>query len=314
MSIKQKILLVISIFMFLYIGRIAGIFFTRTFFDLELEEITDLQLEQDLSLDDDAEIIFEPQDISTEERIRVLVVNVNTANIRENRGTTSEIIKRVNRGDYLMPLDFFRSWWRVRLPDGTIGWIFRDLTAYRRLPVEKWKEYFDEDLFKELDKEKEDNIIHNLSENYINVVVNLDILNVRLSYSTAYQVIGRIYKNDVLSLVGFSNNWAKVILNNGMEGWVFSDYLKIAKKDNETGELLLLNFTDNNIRRLTFATGQVKYSNTSIRSGAGNQYSSLSFINREAIFQIIAEYNEFYFIYFDDIMGWIHEDFITIIK
>lgn len=57
------------------------------------------------------------------------VVNVNTANVRSYAGTQFPVIARMERGARLPVTGIAGDWVRVRLYNGRIGWIFRDIVT-----------------------------------------------------------------------------------------------------------------------------------------------------------------------------------------
>jgi len=62
-----------------------------------------------------------------EKSIKKLRVTVRVANIRNGPGTKFKIIANVREGMFLEQLDESGSWFKVRLPDGKIGWIYTKL-------------------------------------------------------------------------------------------------------------------------------------------------------------------------------------------
>ncbi|KHO61731.1 copper amine oxidase [Thermoanaerobacter sp. YS13] len=58
-----------------------------------------------------------------------LMVNADVVNIRTGPGTQYDIITQVNNGDILSVIDKSGDWYKVKLQDGTIGWIAGWLTT-----------------------------------------------------------------------------------------------------------------------------------------------------------------------------------------
>jgi len=62
-----------------------------------------------------------------EKSIKTLQVAVRMANIRNGPGTKFRIITHVREGMLLEQLDKTGGWFKVRLPNGKIGWIYTKL-------------------------------------------------------------------------------------------------------------------------------------------------------------------------------------------
>lgn len=55
----------------------------------------------------------------------ILILDTPTGylNVRENAGTGSKIVGKINPGDTFTPLDEQNGWYEIKLSDGTVGWI-----------------------------------------------------------------------------------------------------------------------------------------------------------------------------------------------
>lgn len=62
-------------------------------------------------------------------------VRAEGANLREGPGARFPVLGRLKRGEAVQLLDERGEWSNVRAPDGTEGWVFRDLLTEPRVPI-----------------------------------------------------------------------------------------------------------------------------------------------------------------------------------
>lgn len=116
-----------------------------------------------------------------------LVATGDYVNIRKGPGTQYGIITQVNKNTLLNVLDKSGDWYKVKLQNGTIGWIAGWLTATPLLS---------------------------------SIKVNANDVNIRKGPGTNYGIITQAKKDTALSVLDKSGNWYKVKLPNGTTGWI----------------------------------------------------------------------------------------------
>lgn len=124
---------------------------------------------------------------STQNLPSYLVTTGDYVNIRKGPGTQYGIITQVNKNTLLNVLDKSGDWYKVKLQNGTVGWIAGWLTA-TPLPS--------------------------------SIKVNANDVNIRKGPGTNYGIITQAKKGTVLSVLGKSGDWYKVKLPNGTTGWI----------------------------------------------------------------------------------------------
>lgn len=56
-------------------------------------------------------------------------------------------------------------------------------------------------------------------------VVNVAVLNLRSKPTTSSSILGKLYKNETLTIISESNGWCNVVTSKGVKGYVFSTYV-----------------------------------------------------------------------------------------
>lgn len=67
------------------------------------------------------------KEIPEELIVKELTVIVDVANVREEPGTEYKIIGKAKKGEKLKQLDEKEGWFKVKIPNGQIGWIYGKL-------------------------------------------------------------------------------------------------------------------------------------------------------------------------------------------
>ncbi|HHW57154.1 MAG TPA: SH3 domain-containing protein [Clostridia bacterium] len=116
-----------------------------------------------------------------------LIATGDYVNIRKGPGTQYSIITQVNKNTLLNVIDRSSNWYKVRLQNGTVGWIAGWLTA-TPLPS--------------------------------SIKVTANDVNIRKGPGTNYGIITQVKKGTVLSALDKSGDWYKVKLQNGTIGWI----------------------------------------------------------------------------------------------
>ncbi len=59
-------------------------------------------------------------------------VTVSRANVRAKPGSRHSIVATTKEGDLLPVIDSAKRWWKVKLPDGEEGWIYKKAVRYEK--------------------------------------------------------------------------------------------------------------------------------------------------------------------------------------
>lgn len=114
------------------------------------------------------------------------------ANIRNGNSSKYLVIDTLKENDKVQIIDEEDDWYRVKLSDGTFGWISAS--------------YVD---------------IEGINENVV-ATVNKNSANVRYGASTGYSIKSKVVNGDKLEILEKDDNWYKVKLEDDSEGWISS--------------------------------------------------------------------------------------------
>jgi uncharacterized protein YgiM (DUF1202 family) len=137
------------------------------------------------------------------------VVNTGAANVRSGPGTTYTVIAVVTRGQQvaLLGRNADISWARVRVGDGTTGWLNASLIQ-SNVPISSLP------------------IVQDAPATPT-AVISVGALNVRYGPGTGFGVITVVFRGQNVALVGRNSSatWVQVRLSNGTVGWVNANYV-----------------------------------------------------------------------------------------
>ena len=127
-------------------------------------------------------------------------------------------------------------------------------------------------------------------------IVDVSALNVRSGPSLNYSKVGVVYKGSYLNIIETQDEWSHVKSNNGLNGWVYSSYIKKqASTSSEVG----------------YNTGTVNVSYVNVRSGAGNQYSVKTVASYGTKVTLFNKSNGWYNVQLSNgTTGWIYKRYI----
>ena len=129
------------------------------------------------------------------------VVKAEKLNVRKGPSINDERIASLDRGMVVEILETSNGWNKVKLSDGEEGWVNGDYTA----------------------KEK--------------ATVTADKLNVRKGPSIENEKIGSLTEGTVVEILEEENNWYKVQLSDGNEGWISGDYVLTESQANNNQQV-----------------------------------------------------------------------------
>ena len=119
-------------------------------------------------------------------------VNSNNINVRTDSTVTAAVICKVNRGDSVEVVGEFYDWYKIRLPQPAPAFIKKDLVAL-------------------------------LDEKTLKVIK--DNINVRLSPSERSAIIGRVEKDETLTMLKDEGDWYRVAPPKNSFGWVYKRFV-----------------------------------------------------------------------------------------
>lgn len=147
-------------------------------------------------------------------------VNVNVLNVRSKPTTSSAIVSKTYLGQKLSIISKEGNWYKIKIAN--------EKTAY------VYSQYVN----------KEDNSVKQTESAKITTTsgrVNVPILNLRASSSTSSKIIGKLYQNEIVSILNTNGDWYYIKTSKNKTGYVFSTY--ISKVDTSNN-----NYSNNDIR------------------------------------------------------------------
>lgn len=136
----------------------------------------------------------------------------------------------------------------------------------------------------------------NMGDSYADSIakVNTRALNVRSGPGTNYSKIGIVYKGNTLSIIETKGMWSHVQLNTGLNGWVYSKYIKQSSLTNTTQTI-----------------GTINVVAVNVRSDAGKQYDIIKVASQGTKVKLIKKSNGWCNIELPSgTIGWISEKYI----
>jgi len=105
-------------------------------------------------------------------------------------------------------------------------------------------------------------------------VVTENIVNIRSGPGTNYKILTKVYKGESYTVLGKSDKWVKIKLNNGQEGWICGDYFNV------------------------FAVADKKvvtnYNKINLRQGPGTGYARVGMVDQGIVLTVLQSENGWY--------------------
>jgi len=142
--------------------------------------------------------VLSVSDNATTELKETGVITASVLNVREDIGTSSNIVAQLKKGMEVNILESraiagSETWYRIDA--GSIkGWIFGDYISFDFQPIDKG-------------------------------VITGNIVNVRASHDISSDVIGQVRKDEKYDVYSWYGDWYKIKLQNGSFGWVNYEYI-----------------------------------------------------------------------------------------
>lgn len=144
------------------------------------------------------------------EIIKIMYINVNSANIRTEPTTSSEIVTTMTKNKTVEILEDMGDWYKIKL-DNHIGYISKPLVS----------EQMDTTTSRNIEEPREQNSVQETIEQPVeeaiirSVYVNVEKANLRSSSSTASSIVTYANRKDKLDVLAEENGWYKLKLSNG---------------------------------------------------------------------------------------------------
>lgn len=138
------------------------------------------------------------------------IVNTNGLNIRAGASVEREVVTQANAGTKVSILAVLNNWYKVKLPNGTVGWANSNyINVEEGIQVETGSSTSNTD-----------------STAYpFKGTVNATSLNVRSGARVDREVVATLPKGTSVTVLSSLGDWYKVRLANGKIGWVSSAYI-----------------------------------------------------------------------------------------
>jgi uncharacterized protein YgiM (DUF1202 family) len=131
-----------------------------------------------------------------------LTVRTSALNVRSGPSTSAAVVGSVTRGQKLIILGYSNGWYKVQLPNGTVGWVISSYVASHR-PAHS------------------SSVVRATGGTRVHYGHTASAaLNVRSGPSLSSSIVAVIPVGGSYQILGWSNGWARVRLPNGAIGWV----------------------------------------------------------------------------------------------
>lgn len=193
------------------------------------------------------------------------VVTGSVVNVRKGPGTSYGVIAKTEAGQQFTVLEESGGWLKVRLHNGTEGWISKDLV----------------------------NVMTVLKK----VTVTGDIVNLRKGPGTGYAKVGQVKAGQSLSVFEVKNDWYRVQVSGGGQAWI-----AVWLTQEETAAPPPVSPPASNTQT---GYVMVAVNVLNVRSGPGTNYSIVTKIGLNETRAVVARQGDWYKIQVGDTQGWV---------
>lgn len=206
-----------------------------------------------------------------------VTVNTNVLRVRTQPNTSSAIMGRVYEGEVLQVIGEENSWLKVN-HNGKIGYVSSEFISKNGVLAKT-------------------NIGKSRSK-----IVTANVLRVRTQPNTSSAIMGRVYEEKVLQVIGEDNGWLK-INHNGKVGYVSSQFVK------DSGS----NGSDNNNGKFQVASGdyKVNVSSLRVRTGPSTSHTILGSMYKGQVVRVTGEVQNWFKINYKGQDAYISKDYIS---
>lgn len=203
------------------------------------------------------------------------IVNIDGLNIRSGPSTSYRTIGKLDKGTMVEVISKHDEWAKIRY-NKRLGYVYSI--------------YLDE--------------IINKNNNETIKKVNYDFLNVRDGASTQNSIIGRLKRNDKISVLSENNGWSKIDYN-GKIAYVSSRYLSEIQKERTSS-----NESDKVIEHIIYKK-IVNISYLNVRDGAGTNCKKIGTLRKNEDVDIYSESNGWSKINYNGKVAYVYSEYLS---
>ncbi|WP_066050007.1 SH3 domain-containing protein [Robertmurraya korlensis] len=209
-------------------------------------------------------------------------ITANNLNVRSTASTSGQILGKLQKGSTVSILSVEGNWVKIQY-GGQTAWISKEFVEIKSTSS----------------KPSVPNNTNTESTSGLIGTITATTLNVRSTGSLNGKIVGTVSKGQAFEILAEENNWAKIKLKNGQQGWVASWYL--SKEESTTS-------TKVDVQENSSVT--ILYNGTNIRKSATTNSSVISRANAGATFTVLSVQNDWYEIQLSNgskgfVAGWI---------
>ena len=260
------------------------------------------------------------------------IVNVSSyLNIRSSASTHSKVIGSVRRNDKVDIIEQTGSWYKINYK-GKTGYVSADYvkkvnntktTQPAKAKPQQKSQNNSKTNTNSKSQSKAQPKIESQNTTAQGIVVNItSYLNVRSNASTSSKVLGKVYKNDKVDIIGQTGSWYKINYK-GKTGYVSKDYVtkgvtstkaQPTKTKNNTAKTKTTKAEtkSNTITQKVIAQGTVHVSSyLNVRSSASTSGKVLGKVYKNDKVDIIGQTGSWYKINYKGKIGYVSKDYVT---
>jgi N-acetylmuramoyl-L-alanine amidase len=205
---------------------------------------------------------------SSEQVAESATIEASILNVRNKPSTSSKILGKLSKGQIVSIIDVQDGWYKIQF-NKSEGWIAGDYVKKR--------------------------VAHHFE------IVTVNNLNVRKTPSLQGSLVGKLAKGNRVKVIEEKNKWKKILMDDGIEGWVAGWYL--AKINNQPTTT-----TQDTIQNVPVVT--ILHNGTNIRSRSSTNSKVVYRANKDEKLQVVNQTGDWYEILLPNgntafVAGWI---------
>lgn len=209
-------------------------------------------------------------------------ITANNLNVRSTASTSGKILGKLQKGSTVTILSIEGFWVKIQY-GGQAAWVSKEFVEISSATTQP----------------SVPTTTNSESSSGVVGTITATTLNVRSSSNLNGKIVGTVTKGQAFDILAEENNWAKIELKNGKQGWVASWYLSKEETTSSTKVEVEKN-----------STVTVLYNGTNIRKSPSTNSSVVSRANAGASFAVVSVQNDWYEIKLSDgskgfVAGWI---------
>ncbi|HEX8917276.1 MAG TPA: SH3 domain-containing protein [Chloroflexota bacterium] len=194
------------------------------------------------------------------------VVNTSSLNVRSGPSKTNSVLTTVQQGAPLVILAKSNGWYKVQLPDGTVGWVMAPFVS-RSGQVTSTASTTPANIGNPVSPRQVRTATRVRS--HAVATIHVSSLRIRSGPSTSSAIVSAAYKGQKVQVLARSNGWLKVLLPDGTVGWMKASFT--SARSQGASQISSTAQPNNSVTRTTtanhvFHSGSVVKSSTNVRS------------------------------------------------